>query len=218
MKNKIFQKIISIDSVFYTFDPEIGLHFYFPYKPFPNWRAKRERERERERRDHSLTHSLHPLPHTELHLQTISRKFLSSLTLITHAKPKPKDEESYRRWSLDPVLDPRLRRSDHAAQTHRWSDRAASNPSLMNLVWSCSPLPSPPPCDLASRSNPVASTARSHLRLCRAISPQPSCLSLFLLLSIWPNLMIFFFLSFVSFVFLGFDEYYIFVWKLRKCE
>ena len=100
------------------------------------------------------------------------------LTLITHTKPKPKDEESYRKWSPNPVPDPRLRRSD----------RAASNPSPMNLVWSCSP--SHPPCNLASRSNLVASTTRSRR------------LSLFLLLSIWPDLMNFFFLGFVSFVFL----------------
>ena len=47
MENKIFQKNISIDRVFYGFDPKIGLHFYFHYKPFPSLRhAKRERERE----------------------------------------------------------------------------------------------------------------------------------------------------------------------------
>ena len=50
MENKIFRKNISVDCVFYGFDPEIGLHFYFHYKPFPSLRrAKRERERERER-------------------------------------------------------------------------------------------------------------------------------------------------------------------------
>ena len=48
MENKIFRKNISVDCVFYGFDPEIGLHFYFHYKPFPSLRrAKRERERER---------------------------------------------------------------------------------------------------------------------------------------------------------------------------
>ena len=116
------------------------------------------------------------------------------LTLITHTKPKPKDGESYRQWSPNPVPDPRLRRSD----------RAASNPSPMNLVWSCSP--SHPPCNLASRSNLVASTTRSRR------------LSLFLLLSIWPDLMNFFFWVLFLLCFSIEEWYYIFVWKLRKCE
>ena len=46
MENKIFRKSISVDRVFYGFDPEIGLHFYFHYKPFPGLRrAKRERKK-----------------------------------------------------------------------------------------------------------------------------------------------------------------------------
>ena len=50
MENKIFRKSISVDRVFYGFDPEIGLYFYFLYKPFLGLRrAKRERGRERER-------------------------------------------------------------------------------------------------------------------------------------------------------------------------
>ena len=52
MENKIFRKSISVDRVFYGFDPEIGLHFYFHYKPFSGFRrAEREREREREREE-----------------------------------------------------------------------------------------------------------------------------------------------------------------------
>ena len=48
MENKIFRKSISVNRVFYGFDPKIGLHFYFHYKPFSGLRrAKRERERER---------------------------------------------------------------------------------------------------------------------------------------------------------------------------
>ena len=135
-------------------------------------RRERERERERERRDHwySPSHWAPPSPSRQTQpilSLTLLRKFplssenFSSLTLIIHAKPKPKDEESYCRWSPDPVLDPRPRWSDRAAQTHRWSDRATSapplcsNPSPMNPVWLCSP--SPPLRDLTSISNPVAS-------------------------------------------------------------
>ena len=47
---------------------------------------------------------------------------------------------------------------------------------------------------------------------------EPSCLSLFLLLSIWPDLMIFFFLGFVCVFVLRNEWYYIFVWQPRKCE
>ena len=48
---------------------------------------------------------------------------------------------------------------------------------------------------------------------------EPSRLSLFLLLSIWPELMIFFsFLGFVCVSVLRNEWYYIFVWQPRKCE
>ena len=50
MKNRIFQKTISFDRVFYGFDPENILHFYFRFKWFPNSNAQREREREHEER------------------------------------------------------------------------------------------------------------------------------------------------------------------------
>ena len=72
-----------------------------------------EREREREEitsvlsltRAHSLIASstlsltlnaADPLPHALQKISILLRKFLSSLTLIIHAKPKPKDGESYR--------------------------------------------------------------------------------------------------------------------------
>ena len=44
MENRIFRKSISIDHVFYGFDSEIGLHFYFHFKPFLDSDAQRERE------------------------------------------------------------------------------------------------------------------------------------------------------------------------------
>ena len=130
--------------------------FYISIFTSKNFRTqtRKERERERERRDHwySPSHRAPPSPscQTQPILSfTLLRKFLSSLTLIIHAKPKPKDRESYRRWSPNPVPDPRPRRSDRAAQTHYRSDHATSTPPLcsnlspMNPVWSCSPLPLP---------------------------------------------------------------------------
>ena len=75
-------------------------------------------------------------PHTRKSFYTfiLPTNHFQKISLITHTKPKPKDEESYRWWSPDPVLDPWLRRSDHATKTHRQSDHAASNPSPMNPV------------------------------------------------------------------------------------
>ena len=46
MENRIFQKSISFDRKYYAFDPEIGLHFYFHFKPFLD-QTRKERERER---------------------------------------------------------------------------------------------------------------------------------------------------------------------------
>ena len=136
--------------------------FYISIFTSKNFRTQTRKERERERKKRSLVLSLtssstlslmpnaaDPLLHTPQKISTLLRKFLSSLTLIIHAKPKPKDRESYRRWSPNPVPDPRPRRSDRTTQTHYQSNQAAStppscsNPSPMNPVWSCSPLPLP---------------------------------------------------------------------------
>ena len=172
MENKIFWKSISVDRVLWLWLKN-WFTFLFSLQTISGLiKAQRERQRQRERRK--------KLAHSHNHIDP-PRKFLSSLILITHAKPKPKDEESYRQWSPDPVPDPRL----------RWFDRAASNPSPMNPVWSCSP--SPPPCDLASRSNPVASAARPRL------NPVASLSSFF---SQFDRIWWIFFLGFVSFVFL----------------
>ena len=50
MENRIFRKTISFDRVFYGFDPEKILRFYFLFKWFPDSNAQREREREHEER------------------------------------------------------------------------------------------------------------------------------------------------------------------------
>ena len=66
MENRIFWKSISFDHVFYGFDPKIGLHFYFHFKPFPDLEAQREREREERELKHRHTAGdayNHPLTH-----------------------------------------------------------------------------------------------------------------------------------------------------------
>ena len=102
MENKIFWKSISVDHVFYGFDPEIGLHFYFHYKPFSGLRrAKRERERERERR------SPHSLTHTELSLTPIlSLTVVRLLSSVTHTDPLPHNSPSSTHSSLSTKRKP----------------------------------------------------------------------------------------------------------------
>ena len=136
-----------------------------------------------------LTVKYPPYKCKSFYLQIISilKKFLSSLTLITHAKPKPKDRESYYRWSPDPILDPRPRRSDRTAQTHRRSDCAASaspsssNPSPMNPTKPTPISPHPSPRPTASlvwshRSNPspIWSHRLNFSVVLKPISDEPS--------------------------------------------
>ena len=42
MENRIFRKLKSIWPKFYSFDPEIVLHFHFTFKPFPGHAQKRD--------------------------------------------------------------------------------------------------------------------------------------------------------------------------------
>ena len=83
--------------------------FYISIFTSKKFRTQMRKERERERKKRSLVLSLtssstlsltpnaaDPLPHAPQKISPLLRKFLSSLTLIIHAKPKPKDRESYR--------------------------------------------------------------------------------------------------------------------------
>lgn len=54
--------------------------------------------------------------YTIILLQIISTP--PKIHLLTHTKPKPKDGESYRQWSLDPIPDPQPHR--HACKPLRW--------------------------------------------------------------------------------------------------
>ena len=90
MENKIFRKSISVDRVFYGLDPEIGLHFYFHYKPFPGLkRAKREIKREKEEitsLTHSLTHT-DPLPHGSPITELTHSRWAQPLDPFPHGSP-----------------------------------------------------------------------------------------------------------------------------------
>ena len=89
MENKIFRKNISFDHVFYGFDPEIGLHFYFHYKPFPGlW--------ERERSPPSL------LSHTILSI--LSHTHFSPIAHLSIGESKPSIGEIAPR--THPPIDP----------------------------------------------------------------------------------------------------------------
>ena len=106
-------------------------------------------------------------PHTRKSFYTfiLPTNHFQKISLITHTKPKPKDEESYRWWSPDPVpthssaslIVPQklIANLIMPPQTYlRWtqSDRAR-----LRLHLAISPSPPPPPCNIASRSNPIAS-------------------------------------------------------------
>ena len=147
--------------------------FYISIFTSKNFRTQTRKERERKKRSLvlSLTSSstlsvmpnvADPLLHTPQKISTLLRKFLSSLTLIIHAKTKPKDRESYRRWSPNPVPNPRPCRSNRAAQTHYRSNHATStppscsNPSPMNPIWLCSPSPPPSISSLDRTQSPLS--------------------------------------------------------------
>ena len=67
MKNKIFRKTILVDHVKWGFDPDMVLHFYFHYKPFPGQTCK-ERDKERERRESYRSTRSHPSIGTAIYL------------------------------------------------------------------------------------------------------------------------------------------------------
>ena len=86
MENRIFRKTISVDRVFYGFDPENILHFYFHYKWFSNSDAQRERERaRRETRESEIglapsSSNHHPKPRRTILLWVRSLPLISSLS------------------------------------------------------------------------------------------------------------------------------------------
>ena len=90
-----------------------------------------------------------------------------------------------------------------------------STPLLICLVSLFLPLPPLPPMSPIYHFS-LYSCRANHRKT--SDPPWPSCFSLFLLLSIWPDFMNFFCLV-LFFLFLSIEKwYYIFVWKLRKCE
>ena len=118
MENKIFQKSISIDRVFYGFDPKNGSHFYFRYKTFPGLTHK-EREREREKRSpHSLlSHTiLSILSHTHsspiAHPSTGESSDRTSKHRLTHQQDRATNPSTH--LVSEPLLDwPTTFRSTH---------------------------------------------------------------------------------------------------------
>ena len=140
MENKIFQKSISIDRVFYGFDPKNGSHFYFRYKTFPGLTHK---ERERERRDH-LTHSsltrYSPSSLTRTPLRShIQAPVRAPITPRTHRSTHRQDRAT--NWSThlvsDPLLDwPTTFRSTHLVhQRVAPTNRSLSVPLSRLVLW-----------------------------------------------------------------------------------
>ena len=122
MENKIFCKTISVDCVKYAFDPEMVLHFYFHYKPFPGlW----ERERERDHLPHSSLTQYSPSSLT----RTSLRSHIQAPASRTPASARSRHEPTHR--STHPVSDPLLDRPTTFRLAHLVHRRVApTNRSL----------------------------------------------------------------------------------------
>ena len=165
--------------------------FYISIFTSNHFRTQTRREREREEITGTLPHTeLHPLPHAKRSQSSPSRSsenFHSpqKISLVTHSHhSRQAQAEGWR--ELSPV---KPRSSPRPMAPSVWSRR--SNPSL---IWSrhlsssivLKPISDEPGLIVLA----FASAARSYLYI------KPSRLSLSLLLSIWPNLMNFFFFGF----------------------
>ena len=133
----------SVWPVFYSFDPEMVLHFHFTIKPFPGHAQKRESKRKKRAQPPKLT----PIQLTLGHAKLTSPPIL-------HGSP-----------ITEPNADP-LSRSTVPIVIARSTAPTAILPSRRSRSR-----------EAPRRSQPLV---------------EPNCLSLFLLLSIWPDLMIFF--------------------------
>ena len=120
----------SVWPVFYSFDPEMVLHFHFTFKPFPGHAQKRERARER--KSSAISHS-----HRSSSLRvTPSSPHLRSFTVVrslsqtqTHSREAP-----CRSWLRKAPRRPQsCLHADHDLAKHR-ADRSPS----LNLIASLS--------------------------------------------------------------------------------
>ena len=197
----------SVWPVFYSFDPEMVLHFHFTFKPFPGHAQKRESKRKKRAQPPKLT----PIQLTLGHAKLTSPPIL-------HGSPITEPNADPQSRSTVPIVIARSTAPTAILPSRRSRSREAPR-----------------------RSQPLV---------------EPNCLSLFLLLSIWPDLMIFFsgfclcfcieewmilyirlatkkmwenvtgfdriwwffFLGFVCVSVLRNEWYYIFVWQPRKCD
>ena len=133
----------SVWPVFYSFDPEMVLHFHFTFKPFPGHAQKRESKRKKRAQPPKLT----PIQLTLGHAKLTSPPILQG-SPITEPNADPQSR------STVPIVIARSTAPTAILPSRRSRSREAPR-----------------------RSQPLV---------------EPNCLSLFLLLSIWPDLMIFF--------------------------
>ena len=133
----------SVWPVFYSFDPEMVLHFHFTFKPFPGHAQKRESKRKKRAQPPKLT----PIQLTLGHAKLTSPPIL-------HGSPITEPNADPQSRSTVPIVIARSTAPTAILPSRRSRSREAPR-----------------------RSQPLV---------------EPNCLSLFLLLSIWPDLMIFF--------------------------
>ena len=147
----------SVWPVFYSFDPEMVLHFHFTFKPFPGHAQKRESKRKKRAQPPKLT----PIQLTLGHAKLTSPPIL-------HGSPITEPNADPQSRSTVPIVIARRTAPTAILPSRRSRSREAPR-----------------------RSQPLV---------------EPNCLSLFLLLSIWPDLMIFFFWVLFMFLYWGMND------------
>ena len=189
MKNKFSRKYFQLTVCFNGFDQKMVWSENFHFKPFPDSRAMRERERSHP------DHATNPLTSPFFELNKIQLRLRLQIAPFDFAR-EPRAQ-----------ITPRTQSLDHAFDFAEIAPQDRTNHTEI--------APITPRRHQSHRDHTNLSLSRSSAAVLRwywSISH-----SLFLLLSIRPNLMNFF--GWVLFLCLSIEKwYYIFVWKLRKCE
>ena len=198
--------MISVWPKFYSFDPEMVLHFHFTFKPFPGHAQKRERETARKRDRTSTQHRRRPDRSTS---KSSDEPRKPKTEIVRQAMPQSSDREPI------PQIVELIR------WTHSSDRRARSlNPFLRSSSSSVEPIP-----QITNPNRPPEIVPPNHRSTCSGsillwVDLVADPLALWFLgwsligwiffcwvLRIW---------VLMNLDFVGVDD--IFVWKLRKCK
>ena len=112
----------SVWPVFYSFDPEMVLHFHFTFKPFSGHAQKRERAREKRELSHQNSHqSSHSHRSSSLQVMPSSPHLLSLTVVWTPSQMKTHGEFSFHGWPFytsNPHTLPHPTSNPHTSPIH----------------------------------------------------------------------------------------------------